>query len=80
MTKFEKQFIRMIVDARIRSEEWEQVWRENTLNDQNAAMRESTYRDWCHLYDVVYNSGDRRMMNLYSDALLKKRDELEAAA
>lgn len=78
MTKFEKQFIRMLVDARIRHEEWVEVVKQYPT-PQNQAMKDSTFADWCSMYDVLVNSGDRRMMDIYSDALWQKRDQLEAA-
>lgn len=61
MSNFEKQFIRMIVDARIRCEKCD-----------------SAYDEWCALFDILRDVGDRRMSNNYYDALLEKRLELEA--
>lgn len=71
MTKFEKEFIRMIVDARLRLEKWEA--------EQNDVMKDVAWKEWNRLYTLLRETGDRRMFDKYSVALYAKREELEVA-
>ena len=71
MTKFEKEFIRMIVDARLRLEKWEA--------ERNEVMVDVSFREWNRLYTLLRETGDGRMFDKYSVALYAKREELETA-